>query len=373
MMPMGTSTGGVSKKKKKESPKRTPVQKSEVKPKGKQPSPGMRLAHAGMGAIFLVLSMVQIVAGVITSKLTLKGGAKDDDISKDTVWKTSGGAARGKVRMKRGDDLGERKEWYEVMERKGFRVTKDTGCLIPHEQYSQKGKGATIKGYQRSFFAAFGFLPKQYKPDEAPRSDDGRDCSPQLSHLCHRRWCCRPDHISYEHKWRNFARNWCTGPMPSVRLPNGRVVDTCGCSLQLLFAGREDLAGPPCIRAYEVSSDVPPSSGIVLCETFEQARDMLVSTGFAGGIGLKTYTDRDTKSKLRKLAADKSTKKEARKLVKAFSPRPVKNLLSNNAKVIVAEQPFSPPPFKGVNNVIVVEEEVDGDDSDEYSSDFETP
>ena len=95
---------------------------------------------------------------------------------------------------------------YRTMERKGFRVTRDIGCLIADDQYGIAGQGATVKGHQRtfSFFAgwrprASGFTTNQF----------GWPSNLEISHLCHRHGCCRIDHMVAEEKWRNQKRNYC--------------------------------------------------------------------------------------------------------------------------------------------------------------------
>lgn len=94
---------------------------------------------------------------------------------------------------------------YRTMERKGFRVTKDIGCLIPHEQYCTYQGGATLKGHQRTF----AFFGKWCPEASVLRNQYGWPISPQISHLCHRRSCCRPDHLIAEEQWRNQKRNYC--------------------------------------------------------------------------------------------------------------------------------------------------------------------
>ena len=96
---------------------------------------------------------------------------------------------------------------YRTMERKGFRVTSDIGCLIPDEQYCTYQQGHTVKGHQRtvSFFAHW--RPEQ--GETAIRNEWGWPCDLQVSHLCHRRSCCRLDHLIVEEQWRNVKRNFC--------------------------------------------------------------------------------------------------------------------------------------------------------------------
>lgn len=97
---------------------------------------------------------------------------------------------------------------YRVMERKGFRVVKETGCLIPDDLYSTYQEGSTLKGHQRSvgFFARF--TPTSKDSFEL-RNEFGWPCTLQISHTCHRRKCCRIDHLIAEEQWRNLKRNYC--------------------------------------------------------------------------------------------------------------------------------------------------------------------
>lgn len=90
--------------------------------------------------------------------------------------------------------------------RKGVMVTSDTGCLIPHPQFHQHGGGAKNKGYQRMARVVFGVAPSGID-----RHKDHRDwdITPQLSHVCHRRPCMNPAHLSIEEAWRNWKRNYC--------------------------------------------------------------------------------------------------------------------------------------------------------------------
>ena len=94
---------------------------------------------------------------------------------------------------------------YRTMERKGFRVTVDLGCLIPDPQYSTHQQGATKKGHQRTFAFFARWIPTKMDV----RNEFGWPCSAQISHLCHRRSCARVDHLVVEEQWRNLKRNYC--------------------------------------------------------------------------------------------------------------------------------------------------------------------
>ena len=174
---------------------------------------------------------------------------------------------------------------YETMERKGFKVTKDTGCLIPTDHYCTHQAGDAFKGYQKAFFRAHGFLPKALtKETEVPRDASGRDISPQLSHLCHRRWCCRLDHLVYEYKWRNFVRNGCLGPTEWNSKP------TCGCSLQYDFFGLPS-HGPSCVRTFSPSAPTYPGN-LPLCRSAEEVSEVLKATCFPLPFAFVDYAQR---------------------------------------------------------------------------------
>lgn len=105
-----------------------------------------------------------------------------------------------------GKELQSSRDAYRTMERKGFRVTRDTGCLIPDAQYSTYQQGSTNKGHHRSFC----FFSK-WRPVSGTtmRNLYGWPTNLQISHLCHRRGCCRIDHLICEEQWRNQKRNYC--------------------------------------------------------------------------------------------------------------------------------------------------------------------
>jgi len=111
-------------------------------------------------------------------------------------------------RLLQGKELQSAVDKYRTMERKGFLVTTDTGCLIPHEQYSTYQQGATVKGHQRSF-AFFAHWVPTSAGSETVRNEFGWPATIQISHLCHRRGCCRIDHLIAEEQWRNQKRNYC--------------------------------------------------------------------------------------------------------------------------------------------------------------------
>lgn len=178
------------------------------------------------------------------------------------------------------------------MVRKGFRVTSDIGCIAPADRFTKEDN---FKGYQKTFYEAFGFLP--VTPDEVPRDEFGRDITAQLSHLCHRHWCCRPDHLSFETKWRNFSRNACLGLVP------GRVDGACGCILQYEAFGQAHLHGPYCLRQYSVSQKTGIPEDIPLCKSNAEGQRVLEATNFPWSISFAKeheYHERDQKALKRK-------------------------------------------------------------------------
>jgi hypothetical protein len=165
-------------------------------------------------------------------------------------------------------------QWRQ-MEEKGFMLTTD-GCMFPHEQYGVRGAGATLKGHQRSTFFFTGMMPWRQtvgntgKPVKGKviRDKDGWPTGSQISHLCHRGGCCRPDHLQIELQVENLRRNYCG------ILNTG----TCDCGMQ-----------PPCLHKYHPSDWEDPNMA------FCSAPDS-VSTALAGLPAAFTYTvlDRET-------------------------------------------------------------------------------
>jgi hypothetical protein len=113
----------------------------------------------------------------------------------------------GKPPLLAGKQLQSVVDKYRTMERKGFRVTKDIGCLIPDEQYDTYQPGSTFKGHQRTFAFFARWVPKH--GTSATRNEFGWPTDLQISHLCHRRSCCRVDHLVAEEQWRNLKRTYC--------------------------------------------------------------------------------------------------------------------------------------------------------------------
>lgn len=138
---------------------------------------------------------------------------------------------------------------YRTMERKGFLVTRDLGCLIPHAQYCTYQQGATKKGHQRSCAFFTRMLPTQPRGKAATRDADGWPIDLQISHLCHTRACCRIDHLVIEPQWCNQSRNYC-----------GRS-GACDC-------GRV----PQCVGPYRTTQHAPP---LEYCKTLEEVNEVL--------------------------------------------------------------------------------------------------
>lgn len=172
---------------------------------------------------------------------------------------------------------------YRTMERKGFLVTSDTGCLIPHEQYSTTQKGATRKGHQRAF-AFFGrWCPKQ--GTTAERNLHGWPSTQQISHKCHRRNCCRPDHLLSEEQWRNLKRNYCGHD------------GSCDCGSEI-----------KCIRTYQLTEDVDISR-VPLCKTVQDVRRVLVGAPNYTVHGKDRFANRDNKAAVRTKRNQKKRKR----------------------------------------------------------------
>lgn len=134
---------------------------------------------------------------------------------------------------------------YRTMERKGFLVTRDIGCLIPHTQYRSQN-ATSLHGYRRSFQFFGGWLP-----DAGCTWGNEFDwpAQVQVSHLCHRNSCCNPLHSIAEPQWKNIKRNYCgsTGP--------------CDCGNDI-----------KCLRRYSMESRAEPP---VYCTTRDEVKAAL--------------------------------------------------------------------------------------------------
>ena len=170
---------------------------------------------------------------------------------------------------------------YRAMERKGFRVTKDIGCLIPDPFYSTYQHGSMQKGYQRTFAFFAGWIPVQTNE----RNEYGWPCALQISHLCHRRSCARIDHLIAEEKWRNLKRNYCG------------ISGECDCGNEV-----------KCLRRYQMESHCDDPA---LCQTRAEVKNALQSAPEFVVHGKERFLARDRKAKQRKVNAQKRKRKQA--------------------------------------------------------------
>lgn len=169
---------------------------------------------------------------------------------------------------------------YRTMERKGFLVTKDTGCLIPHSQYSTYQAGATLKGHQRTF-QFFG----RWKPEPGDlRNEFGWPSTPQISHLCHRRGCCRPDHLIAEEQWRNIKRTYCGHD------------GACDCGSEI-----------KCIKRYQMDAQTDSPE---FCSTREEVVAILKDAPRHTVHSPDLYANRDAAAKQRKANRDSRKRKQ---------------------------------------------------------------
>lgn len=223
----------------------------------KRKSYEIREEHVQAGAVCIQVDLKD-------DTFMLPGVAELKDAEKNAEW------GRG----------GNPKNTYQCMERKGFRFTTDIGCFAPTKRYAQKSGGANERGYQLSFFNKYDFMLAQSDPDDTSVGEGlVANESLQLSHRCHRRWCCRLDHLVVEKRWRNVARNYCLGPI-EVDLPGLGKTKTCGCSLQYHFCRKPELAGPACLRAWTPSpSEVPVDIGEIAISPGD-VKTLLEQTGF---------------------------------------------------------------------------------------------
>ena len=184
---------------------------------------------------------------------------------------------------------------FKTMMDKGVRVTAD-GCMLPHEQYGSKSKGGTLKGYHRSCYFFTGRTParaaKTAKGKLAkggvPRDKHGWPTDSQVTHLCHRSDCVRPDHLQHELRVSGQRRMYCG------------ILGKGGCDCGMW---------PPCVRMFH-----PPEWGesdIPLCQTAEQVKRALAGVFEAFDVELldtKTAVANARKAEnafKRKRAADK--------------------------------------------------------------------
>lgn len=243
---------------------------------------------------------------------------------------------------------GDPKKTYASMERKGYRFTADIGCFAPTKRFTMKSGGANEKGYQLSFFRKYGFMLAQPDPDDSVGQSSMGDTTLQLSHRCHRRWCCRLDHIDVEPRWRNAARNFCLGPL-EIDLPGLGKTKTCGCSLQYHFSGKPELAGLPCLRAWSPSPpEVPGDIGEIVTST-GGIRTLLIQTGFPLSYRFSVWDARKAASRQREQRQELK-KLKGKTLVSGLSNAGLTSpdlKLSNKARLLDADKvPFAGDPKK---------------------------
>lgn len=119
------------------------------------------------------------------------------------------------------------KSAWHTIEKKGFRILRDIGCLIPHESYytpaPQHGTITAVK-IAMQFFT-------NTSPDPSKIGSHNQLGWPEhqeYSHLCHNFTCCNPSHIVIESFWCNRKRNFCG------------INGNCDCGMK-----------PACIKSYK--------------------------------------------------------------------------------------------------------------------------
>lgn len=132
--------------------------------------------------------------------------------------------------------------WRHI-ERFGFLVTADTGCMIAHEQFRPHYGNSKLKLAHICALAFFRGKRINYKEQEGKKDADGWPIDLQISHLCHTSSCCNPEHLVVEPRWKNVKRNFC-GWATQVD-DDGNKTSVCNCGME-----------PKCIRKYAPSSVV---------------------------------------------------------------------------------------------------------------------
>lgn len=117
-------------------------------------------------------------------------------------------------------------EWrtqYQTMQRKGWRITRDTGCCFAHPQYQGSAGEGRVRAHASVFRTFHGFKPAaepvpaaaEEAAEALPVQDNptGRAEQLTLSHYCKRGHihmrCANRRHIGVEPLWRNQLRNYC--------------------------------------------------------------------------------------------------------------------------------------------------------------------
>lgn len=140
--------------------------------------------------------------------------------------------------------LNTNRQAWRTMERKGFFVTKDVGCVLPPTVSGAKTNG---DGHKISMGLFTGFIG--HHPDAPEYDDDGQPITLAVSHLCHRSSCINPMHLVVEPMWCNLKRNHC-----------GKNNSGCNCGNTI-----------KCLRMYRSSNVLKP----VLCTTKKEVLESL--------------------------------------------------------------------------------------------------
>lgn len=127
--------------------------------------------------------------------------------------------------------------WRHI-ERFGFLVMADTGCMIPHAQFRPHYGNSKLKLAHICSVAFFRGTRINYKAEEGKKNSFGWPVDLQVSHLCHTSGCCNPQHLVVEERWKNVKRNFCGW---KVDAETGEPV--CNCGME-----------PACIRRYAPST-----------------------------------------------------------------------------------------------------------------------
>ena len=106
----------------------------------------------------------------------------------------------------------------------------------------------------------------------------------QISHLCHRRSCCRVEHLVAEEQWRHVKRTYCGSS------------GACDCG-----------NGVKCLRRYQMpdQSDQPE-----FCSTAAEVREALAGAPSFVVHGAERFSKRDAKVKQRKQNQERRKRKQ---------------------------------------------------------------
>lgn len=153
---------------------------------------------------------------------------------------------------------------FGTMQRKGYRITVDTGCCSPDRQYRWSAGNERARGYGKVYKAMHGATPPAGAGNDPVT---GQAEYTTLSHLCKRGGesfgCVNRRHIDLEAWWRNALRNYCRWVEEEPADPRRWPVN-CACVAMLRLSvdglraqGRDEEAdriepciGRPCLRAY---------------------------------------------------------------------------------------------------------------------------